>query len=176
MAVVLLTAVFAGFRVTSDNEQAIRLALGQSNYVTAGEEGPQYFETEYEEAAELRTDSAELAKRIQREGIVLLRNAGDVLPLRKGAMVSVFGKGAVNPVYCDEKAAASSCAILFLQIIQTKDMHSWQKQGRSSALFTPDSKAVSGCSCSEKWWNRCAVRLIQQAEVCQVPQKRSERH
>ena len=111
MAVVLLTAVFAGFRVTSDNEQAIRLALGQSNYVTAGEEGPQYFETEYEEAAELRTDSAELAKRIQREGIVLLRNAGDVLPLRKGAMVSVFGKGAVNPVYCDEKAAASSVTL-----------------------------------------------------------------
>ena len=111
MAVVLLTAVFAGFRVTSDNEQAIRLALGQSNYVTAGEEGPQYFETEYEEAAELRTDSAELAKRIQREGIVLLRNADDVLPLRKGAMVSVFGKGAVNPVYCDEKAAASSVTL-----------------------------------------------------------------
>ena len=111
MAVVLLTAVFAGFRVTSDNEQAIRLAFGQSNYVTAGEEGPQYFETEYEEAAELRTDSAELAKRIQREGIVLLRNADDVLPLRKGAMVSVFGKGAVNPVYCDEKAAASSVTL-----------------------------------------------------------------
>lgn len=111
MAVVLLTAAFAGFRVTSDNEQAIRLAFGQSNYVTAGEEGPQYFETEYEEAAELRTDSAELAKRIQREGIVLLRNADDVLPLRKGAMVSVFGKGAVNPVYCDEKAAASSVTL-----------------------------------------------------------------
>lgn len=111
MAVVLLTAVFAGFRVTSDNEQAIRLAFGQSNYVTAGEEGPQYFETEYEEAVELRTDSAELAKRIQREGIVLLRNADNVLPLRKGAMVSVFGKGAVNPVYCDEKAAASSVTL-----------------------------------------------------------------
>ena len=108
LAVVLLAAVFAGIRVTSDNEQAIRLALGQSNYEAAGEEGPQYFETEYEDAAELRTDSAELAKRIQREGTVLLLNNNDVLPLRKGAMVSVFGKGAVSPVYFDENAAASS--------------------------------------------------------------------
>ena len=107
-AAVLLTAVFAGVRVTSDNEQAIRLSLGQRNYVVAGEEGPQYFETEYEDSAELRTDSAELAKRIQREGIVLLRNADDVLPLRKGAMISVFGKGAVDPVYCEGTAAASS--------------------------------------------------------------------
>ena len=111
LAVVLLAAVFAGIRVTSDNEQAIRLALGQSNYETAGEEGPQYFETEYEDAAELRTDSTELAKRIQREGIVLLRNNNDVLPLRKGAMVSVFGKGAVTPVYFDENAAASSATL-----------------------------------------------------------------
>ena len=107
-AAVLLTAVFAGVRVTSDNEQAIRLSLGQRNYVVAGEEGSQYFETEYEDSAELRTDSAELAKRIQREGIVLLRNADDVLPLRKGAMISVFGKGAVDPVYCEGTAAASS--------------------------------------------------------------------
>ena len=107
-AAVLLTAVFAGVRVTSDNEQAIRLSLGQRNYVVAGEEGPQYFETEYEDSAELRTDSTELAKRIQREGIVLLRNADDVLPLRKGAMISVFGKGAVDPVYCEGTAAASS--------------------------------------------------------------------
>ena len=111
LAVVLLAAVFAGIRVTSDNEQAIRLALGQSNYEAAGEEGPQYFETEYEDAAELRTDSAELAKRIQREGIVLLLNNNDVLPLRKGAMVSVFGKGAVSPVYFDENAAASSVTL-----------------------------------------------------------------
>ena len=100
MALLILAVTFAGFKVSSDNEQAIRLALGQSNYAVTGEEGPQY-----------RTDSAELAKRIQREGIVLLRNADEVLPLRKGAMVSVFGKGAVNPVYCDEKTAASSVSL-----------------------------------------------------------------
>ncbi|MBP3882923.1 MAG: glycoside hydrolase family 3 C-terminal domain-containing protein [Lachnospiraceae bacterium] len=111
LAAVLLASVFAGVRVTSDNEQAIRLALGQSNYAPAGEEGPQYFETEYEDAAELRTDSTELAKKIQREGIVLLRNADEVLPLRKGAMISVFGKGSVTPVYCDESAAASSVTL-----------------------------------------------------------------
>ena len=111
MAVLILAVAFAGFKVSSDNEQAIRLALGQSNYAVTGEEGPQYFASEYEDDAELRTDSSELAKRIQREGIVLLRNADEVLPLRKGAMISVFGKGAVNPVYCDEKTAASAVTL-----------------------------------------------------------------
>ena len=71
MALLILAVTFAGFKVSSDNEQAIRLALGQSNYAVTGEEGPQYFASEYEDDAELRTDSSELAKRIQREGIVL---------------------------------------------------------------------------------------------------------
>ena len=43
MAVLILAVAFAGFKVSSDNEQAIRLALGQSNYAVTGEEGPQYF-------------------------------------------------------------------------------------------------------------------------------------
>ena len=36
MAVLILAVTFAGFKVSSDNEQAIRLALGQSNYAVTG--------------------------------------------------------------------------------------------------------------------------------------------
>ena len=46
LAAVLLIVTIAGFRISSDNEQAIRLALGQKNYKVTGEEGPQYFEAE----------------------------------------------------------------------------------------------------------------------------------
>ena len=103
IAVIVASALFlvfaAGFKITSDNEQAIRLALGQKNYKEEGEEGAQYFAGEYTDPEELRADSAELGQRILREGIVLLRNENDVLPLRKGAAVSVFGKAAVRPLY-----------------------------------------------------------------------------
>lgn len=112
-AAILLAALFfavtaAAFKITSDNEQAIRLALGQKNYREAGEEGPQYFAPEYEDEGELAADRAELGRKIQREGIVLLRNNDGVLPLRKGAMISVFGKAAADPVYKTAAAGAVS--------------------------------------------------------------------
>ena len=111
LAVVLLSAAVLGGKVTSDNEQVIRLALGQKNYVEGGEQGPQYFETDYSDPEELARDSAELGSRIQREGIVLLRNENGALPLSKGASVSVFGKDAVDPVYSRPDAAEGSVSL-----------------------------------------------------------------
>ena len=111
LAAVLLTASILGSKVTSDNEQMIRLALGQKNYTEGGEQGPQYFETDYSDPEELARDSSELGVRIQQEGIVLLRNENGALPLSKGASVSVFGKGAVDPVYSRPDAAESSVSL-----------------------------------------------------------------
>ena len=111
LAVVLLAASILGGKVTSDREQEIRLALGQKNYVQAGEEGPQYFETEYSDPEELAQESAELGLRIQREGIVLLRNEGGALPINKGASVSIFGKNAVDPIYSRADAAEGSLSL-----------------------------------------------------------------
>ena len=111
IAVVLLTVSILGSRVTSDNEQAIRLALGQKNYTEEGEQGPVYFDTDYSDPEELAQDSAELGLRIQREGIVLLRNENGALPIGKGASVSVFGENAVDPVYSRSDAAAGSVSL-----------------------------------------------------------------
>ena len=111
LAAVLLTASILGSKVTSDNEQMIRLALGQKNYTEGGEQGPQYFETDYSDPEELARDSSELGVRIQQEGIVLLRNENRSLPRSKGASVSVFGKDAVDPVYSRPDAAESSVSL-----------------------------------------------------------------
>ena len=75
------------------------MALGEKNYQLEGKEGPQYFEADYKDPEELVEDSEELTAEILREGIVLLKNENSVLPLRKGASVSVFGKAAADPVY-----------------------------------------------------------------------------
>lgn len=99
LAVVILIAAVAGSKAATDNEQAIRLALSERNYELEGAEGPQYYEAEYKDAEELREDSAEMTAEILREGTVLLKNDNDILPLRKGASVSVFGKAAADPVY-----------------------------------------------------------------------------
>ena len=124
LAAVLLAGVFAGGSAASANEQAIRLALGQKNYVAEGEEGPQYFDAAYKDPAELREDCAVMGRDIAREGIVLLRNESDVLPLRKGAAVSVFGKAAVRPVLsstADVKGAQSFREALEEEKIRVND-------------------------------------------------------
>lgn len=111
LAAVILIAAIAGSSAASDNEQAIRLATGQKNYKLEGGEGPQYFETLYKDPEELRDVSADMAADISREGIVLLRNEGEVLPLRKGAAVSVFGKAAVNPVYSSSASVTGAATL-----------------------------------------------------------------
>ena len=82
------------------------MALGEKNYQLEGKEGPQYFEADYKDPEELREDSEELTAEILREGIVLLKNENSVLPLRKGASVSVFGKAAADPV-CERRRRPS---------------------------------------------------------------------
>ena len=124
LAAVLLVGAFTGGSAASANEQAIRLALGQKNYVAEGEEGPQYFDAAYKDPGELREDSAVMGRDIAREGIVLLRNEADVLPLRKGAAVSVFGKAAVRPVLsstADVKGAQSFREALEEEKIRVND-------------------------------------------------------
>ena len=99
LAVVILIAAVAGSKAATDNEQAIRLALSERNYELEGAEGPQYYEADYKDVEELREDSAEMTAEVLREGTVLLKNDNAILPLRKGASVSVFGKAAADPVY-----------------------------------------------------------------------------
>ena len=120
LAAVLILATAAGNRVTYDNEQAITLALGQKTYRTEGKEGPQYFEKKYTDAAELREDGAEMTKEIMREGIVLLRNEKEALPLRKGAAISVFGSGAVKPVY--SSSAEVTGAMSFKEALESEKL------------------------------------------------------
>ena len=91
IAAVLLAAVWFGSSIAGRNEQWLRLRLGQKNYKVQGEEGPQYYEAEYRDPAKLRADAEEVSRRIAEEGIVLLRNEENVLPLRGRARVSVFG-------------------------------------------------------------------------------------
>ena len=65
-----------------------------------------------------------MGRDIMREGIVLLKNENKVLPLRKGAAVSVFGKAAVKPVLSSSvavKGAGSFKAALEEEKIRVND-------------------------------------------------------
>ena len=124
LAAVCLVIAVAGGSAASVSEQSIRLATGEKNYKLEGAEGPQYYEAEYKDAGELRDACAVMGRDIMREGIVLLKNENKVLPLRKGAAVSVFGKAAVKPVLSSSaavKGAGSFKAALEEEKIRVND-------------------------------------------------------
>ena len=64
LAAAILIAAIAGSNAAANNEQAIRVALGEKNYQLEGKEGPQYFEADYKDPEELREDSEELTAEI----------------------------------------------------------------------------------------------------------------
>ncbi len=57
------------------------------------------FYTDYATPDDLMDAAKELAEEISEEGMVLMQNKDNALPLQKGMRVSVFGKSSVNPAY-----------------------------------------------------------------------------
>lgn len=91
LTAVLLAAAWFGSNAAGAREQTIRRSLGQKNYKIQGEEGPQYYPAQYDDVEKLRGDAEQAAEEIAQEGIVLLVNKDNALPLNGRAKVSVFG-------------------------------------------------------------------------------------
>ena len=92
VAGVLLAALLIADLTLERWDQKIRVDLGQSSMeVTGREEGEAVrFASKFEDPALLREAAAALCRTAEEEGIVLLRNAEGVLPLKAGARISVF--------------------------------------------------------------------------------------
>ncbi|MDR3318616.1 MAG: glycoside hydrolase family 3 C-terminal domain-containing protein [Clostridiales bacterium] len=71
-------------------------------YFTADENGFVYYDTadsDFGSKAKTFAEANKLNEKIVEEGIVLLKNESEALPLSAGAKISVFGKNSVNLVY-----------------------------------------------------------------------------
>lgn len=100
LVVILLGAATAIAIPLSNNYSAmVSMALGQSTFKTEGGSSPQYFESKFSTEEELAKASAELCRQIEREGMVLMKNENDVLPLTSGAKISLLSQNSVDLVY-----------------------------------------------------------------------------
>ena len=64
-----------------------------------------YYQPKYANQDEARSAGEQVARRVEEEGIVLLRNAGDLLPLEPGTSVSLLGRSAVDTIFGGTGAA-----------------------------------------------------------------------
>lgn len=110
-----LTALFVvllgGYSIAMSQSAAINNALdiSSSEIERSDDEQYQYFKSSYAEGdyAQLEADYLALAEEVEGEGIVLLKNDNDALPLAQGEKVSTFLTGSVMFNYATSGSSAA---------------------------------------------------------------------
>lgn len=82
-------------------QNLISVYFNQSNQkiVSAEGENSEYFTSDYETKEERTAHLQEIGTKIEEEGIVLLKDENDALPIASGSKISVFGQDSVDPIY-----------------------------------------------------------------------------
>ena len=104
---VLLALIFAllgaacliAIPLSNNYSAMVSMAIAMPTTAKSGGSNPQYFTSDYSSAAAVQEASAQLCREIEQEGMVLLRNNGDALPLAKGTSVTLLGESAADLVY-----------------------------------------------------------------------------
>ena len=88
------------FTIISMFDNTVTLFVGGTFWKLENEDpSAVYYESDFASDEERVKKGAELVKQVEGEGAALLINEGDVLPLAKGAKVSLFSTSSVNIVY-----------------------------------------------------------------------------
>ena len=104
---VLTGVLVAGTILTTNTfKSLLEGVLGPDKAVKAEGESGIIFEQKFNTKDEARENANEVVKKICEEGMVLLKNEGNALPLKSGAKVSVFGKNSIQLVYGGSGSAA----------------------------------------------------------------------
>lgn len=98
MALVII-AIPAADIATSVYSQAITMFLGSQTHKVEGGTGEIYYKSDYEDSEQLLAAEEALCQEVEEEGMVLLRNEENALPLENGSKISVFGQNSVDMVY-----------------------------------------------------------------------------
>ena len=100
VVMVLLTVVVAvGIPLANNYRNMVSMFLSQTTFTAEGGSNPQYFTSDYATAEEVDKAATELSVQIEREGIVLMKNEDNALPLANGAKVSLLSQNSVDLVY-----------------------------------------------------------------------------
>lgn len=112
-AVLIVLMVTAALVATQNSflYETLKMALGSERLVSVNME---YYASDYADEADPKAAAYNAAldfnERMAGEGIVLLKNESDSLPLDRGARVTVFGKNSVDPVIGGSGSSGSAAS------------------------------------------------------------------
>lgn len=105
VASMLLFGIFVtGTVIANENASQISSALNAKTFEiitdeSAANEDTEYYKSDYKTVGELIKAGREKAADVVAEGVVLLKNDKNALPLSKGNKISLFGTASYDPVY-----------------------------------------------------------------------------
>ena len=98
-AIVLIIGIVATY-VLDLYAMTMKLLLGGVTYeIVDGDDSAQYYTSDYSSEEERIEVGSETAYQVEAEGVTLLKNENDALPLESGAKVTLFGYGSVDLTY-----------------------------------------------------------------------------
>lgn len=105
----LVTITTGGYQIAMAQSAAINYALGitTSDIEYSDDEKYQYYKSDYDDYDSLQEHFMETAEEIEGEGLVLLKNENDALPLAEGEKVSCVMTGSVNFNYSSSGSSAA---------------------------------------------------------------------
>ena len=113
----LLCFMIAGLDVTTSQKMMVNSALKAKTYKIIDDPNDEtdaiYFKASYDpqidgDKQRLSDYADDVAERVMGEGMVLLRNDNNALPLKHGDNISLFGQGAIKPGYNTAGSSAAS--------------------------------------------------------------------
>ena len=112
----LLCVLSAVYDAATANATMINNALGVQTFRVVESQADagvdtNYFPTEYDSPEKLFEAAAQLCRQAEAEGLVLLTNENNALPLPAGAKISFFAQGAVNPNFGSTGSSAASTEV-----------------------------------------------------------------
>ena len=102
---ILCVVVYTGSTIAAANAGEVHKFFNTSPTKVVMKEGAEdegykrYYESAYSSVEELKAAGNALVREVESEGIVLLKNAANTLPLAVGSKVSLVGLTALDPVY-----------------------------------------------------------------------------
>lgn len=119
---------------------------GERRKVKSGDPSKyQYYTTEYESKEDVLEAANKLNEEIAEEGMILLKNEGDSLPLAESSKVTVFGKNSVNMVYGGSGSNASSSNSQYVKdIYQSLEAAGFSCNPTMRSFYEDDGRSGSG--------------------------------
>ena len=106
----LTVLIYVGYGTAMDYSPQINYSLGisQGSVISANDGDYEYFSRDYTDAESLSAYLNAVGTEVENEGLVLLKNDNNALPLASGSKVSLFMNGSVNFNYGTSGSSAAN--------------------------------------------------------------------